>query len=106
MAADSETVMLLAKRYADDVRRVMPVDKVVLFGSYAKGTADEHSDVDICFFLKTFGGKQRVEILIQLLGLISEHKKACFEPLAYQTSELDNDNPFVKEILRTGIELS
>ena len=36
MTVDIEAVTQVAKQYADDVRRVMPVDKVMLFGSYAK----------------------------------------------------------------------
>jgi len=39
MTVDYEAAVKSAKRYADDVRRVMPVAKAVLFGSYAKGAA-------------------------------------------------------------------
>ena len=108
MATDIETVMQLSKRYADDVRRVMPVDKAVLFGSYAKGTADALSDIDICFFLDNYGGKRRVDVIGEMLRLsnVPDYKNAFFEPIAFPTSEIYNDNPFVKEILRTGKELS
>jgi len=30
---------------------------------------------------------------------------AFFEPIAFETDEMQNDNPFVQEILATGIEL-
>ena len=105
MAANIEAVMRMTKVYADNVRRVMPVDKVVLFGSYAKGTADKCSDIDICFFLDNYGGKRRVDIIGDLLYLIQDDKDAFFEPIAFPTSELYNDNPFVKEIMRTGKEI-
>ena len=105
MAINPETVMLVSKRYADEVRRVMPIDKVMLFGSYAKGTADKCSDIDICFFLNNYGDKRRVDIIGDLLRLTSGYKGAFFEPIAFQTSELYNDNPFVKEIIRTGKEI-
>jgi len=97
--------MRVSKSYADDVRRIMPVDRVVLFGSYAKGTADELSDIDICFFLENYGGKQRLDILGDLLRLSRSYKDAFFEPTTFPTSEIYNDNPFVKEILRTGKEI-
>ena len=108
MATDFETVMQLSRRYADDVRRVMPVDKAVLFGSYAKGTADALSDIDICFFLDNYGGKRRVDVIGEMLRLsnVPDYKNAFFEPIAFPTSEIYNDNPFVKEILRTGKEIS
>jgi len=105
MAVDFEAVTHLCKRYAEDVRRKMPVDKVMLFGSYAKGTADELSDIDICFFLNSYGGKRRMDILKDLLVLMRGYKGAYFEPIVFETSELENDNPFVKEILRTGKEI-
>ena len=105
MAINIENVIRIVQSYADDVRRVMPVDKVVLFGSYAKGTATEQSDIDICFFLNTFGGKRRVDILKELLDLMGGYRGIYFEPTAFPSSEINNDNPFVKEILRTGLEL-
>jgi len=40
------------------------------------------------------------------LSNVPEYKNAFFEPIAFPTSEIYNDNPFVKEILRTGKELA
>jgi predicted nucleotidyltransferase len=39
MAVDIETVSRIAREYAADVSRELPVEKAVLFGSYAKATA-------------------------------------------------------------------
>jgi predicted nucleotidyltransferase len=102
---DTEAVIRFAKRYANDARRVLPVDRVWLFGSYAKGTATEQSDIDICFFLDNFGGRRRVDILRELLGLINGYDGVFFEPTVFPTAEIQNDNPFVKEVLRTGREI-
>ena len=103
MATDFETINRLVESYASDVSSVFPVDKVVLFGSYAKGTATAQSDIDICFFISDFGELRRVDIIKELLGLTRNYKRIHFEPIAFPTTELQNDNPFVKEILRTGI---
>jgi predicted nucleotidyltransferase len=105
MAADIEAITQSCRQFANDVRRALPVDKAVLFGSYAKGTADPQSDVDICFFLDSYGGKKRVEIMADLFGLSHRYKGVFFEPIVFETSEIENDNPFVKEILRTGKEI-
>jgi predicted nucleotidyltransferase len=104
MALDFEAINLIVKNYADEVRQIMPVEKVVLYGSYAKGTATEESDVDICFFLKDFGNKDKHDILVNLLGLIYKYN-LYIEPNVFEASDLYNDNPFVKEVLRTGIEI-
>ena len=105
MAADFETIRGLAKEYAANVKQVLPVDKVVLYGSYAKGTATSVSDVDICFFLRDFNGKRRVDIIGELLSLCGRYKGAYFEPNAFPSSEIERGNPFVNEIISTGIEI-
>ena len=106
MVTNFETVKTAAIKYADDVRRVMTVDKAVLFGSYAKGTANEQSDIDVCFFLSGFDAKHRGDIICDLLRISdTSYKGIYFEPTIFPTSELENDNPFVKEIIRTGMEI-
>ena len=104
MAANYDYVKEEAIRYANEIRSQLPVDKVYLFGSYAKGTANELSDVDICVFLHNYGGKQRVELGIHLLK-IARGYKAYFEPLVFETAEIERKNPFVNEILQTGLEI-
>ena len=104
MAANVEAVKEEVRRYADEVRRQLPVDKAYLFGSYAQGTADESSDVDVCFFLRDYGGKERVDMGIRLLKIARAYK-AYIEPLVFETADLERRNPFVNEILRTGQEI-
>ena len=106
MAVDFEAVNRIARDYAADVSRELPVDKALLFGSYAAETATELSDVDICFFLKSYNGKRKVDLVAQILGIGGE--KYCrigFEPLVFESSEIQRGNPFVREILATGKEL-
>ena len=105
MVINSENIKRIAIDYAENVRQVMPVNKVVLFGSFANGAAVKSSDVDICFFIDDFGGKSRVDIIGDLLRLCRIYKGAFFEPIAFQTSEIERGNPFVKEILSTGVEI-
>jgi predicted nucleotidyltransferase len=105
MAINIEAINRAARDYAARVSRELPVDKAILFGSYAKGYATESSDVDICFFLKNYNGKQRVEIITELLGLGGNYRDIAFEPIVFETSEIERGNPFVGEILATGLEL-
>ncbi|MCL1918609.1 MAG: nucleotidyltransferase domain-containing protein [Peptococcaceae bacterium] len=105
MAVDIESVNNKVKAYASQVRQAMPVNKAYLFGSYAKGTATEKSDVDICFFLDSFDGKRKVDIIKELLKLTDGYDDVGFEPLALPSSELLNGNPFALEIISTGIEI-
>jgi uncharacterized protein len=104
MAANLEAVKEEAKHYANDVREHLPVDKAYLFGSYARGTASELSDVDIAFFVRNYNGQTRFDVGVQLLKLCRRYT-AFFEPLVFETADIGQDNPFVNEILRTGVEI-
>jgi predicted nucleotidyltransferase len=106
MVTDIETVTKIARQYIDDVRAKIPLDRAYLYGSYAKGTAHKDSDVDICLFSKSFEGASRIDVLTEMCLLTDKYNRQVdIEPNSFPTSELDNDNPFVKEVLRTGIEL-
>jgi hypothetical protein len=65
----------------------------------------ELSDVDICFFLDSFEGKRRVDIIKELLKLTVGFDDVGFEPVVLPSSELSNGNPFAIEIIKTGIEI-
>jgi predicted nucleotidyltransferase len=105
MAVDIKEISRIARSFAEDVKQVMPVEKAVLFGSCAKGYATELSDIDICFFLSDYNGKQRVEIISELLGMGGKYPDAAFEPLVFRSADIEDDNPFIREILATGISL-
>jgi len=107
MAADQQTVAEVISQYVSDVKQAMPIDRVVLYGSHAKGTSTEHSDVDICFFSHAFENKRSVDIVIDLLTIAGKyHPYFCIEPRAFPMSEIDSGNPFVKEVLRTGRDIT
>ena len=107
MAADIETVNTIVRQYIADVKKSMPIDKVYLYGSYARGTQGENSDIDICFFSQAFETRRTLDVLTELFYLkIKYDKDILIEPNAFPVSELYNDNPFVKEILRTGREIA
>jgi len=107
MVINNEAVNKLINQYIADVRKVMPIEKIFLYGSYAKGTVGKYSDVDICFFSNAFESRRIFDVLTDLFYLkIKYDKDILIEPFAYPLSELYNDNPFVKEILRTGLDIT
>jgi len=107
MVTDSKTIITIVRQYIDDVKEAMPIDKVYLYGSYAKGTQRKNSDIDLCFFSQAFESRRNLDILTELFYLkIKYDKDILIEPYAFPVSELYNDNPFVKEILRTGYEIA
>lgn len=106
MALDAKTIDQAIRGYVHDVKNAMPIDRVFLFGSYAKGMAHDDSDIDICFFSSDFENKPSIDILFQLCRLTRKYNpNVDIEPHAFPTSQMQSDNPFVKEILRTGREI-
>ena len=105
MAIDVKTLNEIIAKYVADVGNAFSVDRVFLFGSYTKGMQNEHSDIDICFFSRDFENLPLMEAMRALLKHTRRFKGFDIQPCGYPTSEIDNDNPFIKEVIRTGWEL-
>jgi predicted nucleotidyltransferase len=80
----------------------MKVEKVYLFGSYAKGTQREHSDIDVAFVVKHFKGDYFK--VVPPLWLIKQEVDSRIEPHVVARDE--DYAGFIDEIQRTGIEIS
>lgn len=48
-------VKIILKKYLDLINSKYPVQNAYLFGSYAKGTSHEGSDIDVCVVSPKFG---------------------------------------------------
>ena len=53
---DKATVREIAKRYSEEVTKVLNPEKIILFGSYVNGTPREHSDIDIAVVMNDYQG--------------------------------------------------
>ncbi len=49
---DKAAAINITRQYAEAIKTIVEPENVVLFGSYAKGTATENSDIDIAVFVK------------------------------------------------------
>ena len=45
-----ESIQKIIEDYVIKLSKVIPIEKVIIFGSYAKGNSHEYSDVDIAIF--------------------------------------------------------
>lgn len=80
------------------------VEKLILFGSYAKGTQKPWSDIDLCVVSPQFG-KNRFEERVKLMKLTIGIGKNI-EPHPYSLQDLkDKWNPLAVEIKKYGIEI-
>jgi uncharacterized protein len=76
--------------------------KVFLFGSYAKGSNNDNSDIDVAIILEDIKDTQ-VE-LIKLMKL-RRNVDERIEPHPIDFKNFNDKNPFIKEIIKTGIEI-
>jgi predicted nucleotidyltransferase len=82
------------------------VERVVLFGSRARGEADEDSDYDVAVFLKSL--PDRWEALDRLARLRVQYlgdTGAFFDAKPYVASAYAERTPLMREIRREGLDL-
>ncbi len=104
MVRISETILELINKYIEEISKEIIIDRVILFGSYARGTNNEDSDIDIAIFSKDFTRESKIDnmsfLLIKTAGLGID-----LQPQAFTIEDYQNPEGVVKEILDTGIEL-
>jgi predicted nucleotidyltransferase len=80
------------------------IKRAILFGSYAKGTFNEWSDIDVVLVSEDFEG---ISILDKEKTIPSLSKVDYdISPHPYRPEDFDESDLFVKEILETGIEIN
>jgi predicted nucleotidyltransferase len=99
-----EAVRSGIEKYLERIRQEISVDKAILFGSYACGTFDNGSAIDLAIFSNYFQGMKRVDSIAFLLGHAMDYD-LDIEPLAFTLDEYSERLGIVDEILKTGIEL-
>ena len=107
MLKTSNELKELTDKVINLVTKEFQVDEIILFGSYAKGTATDLSDVDVLVISPQF--KEGVAILENVFTI--KEKTGLREPYLqlfafpskiYYNEELFIDPDFIREIKRTG----
>lgn len=78
--------------------------KVFLFGSYAKKSEKADSDIDLALIIDNLDDKTRFDLQVQLMILASDFD-IRIEPHPISNKDFNAGNPFVAEIIKTGIEI-
>ena len=105
MVKISEEIMQIIKNYLSDLQQDINVEKAILFGSYAKGTNDKNSDIDLAIVSNHFRGKKRVDSINYLLLKAIDYN-IDIEPIPFTDEEYAEKDGFIKEVLKYGIDIS
>ncbi len=81
----------------------IPIQQAILFGSYATGKHQEWSDIDIALVSDIFAG-DRIDDKDKIRS-ITLSVSSAIEVIPFTPDDFNSQNPFVKEILKTGIRL-
>lgn len=81
----------------------LPIKKVVLFGSYAKGKPRKWSDIDLCIISPKF--KNPFRAMQYLWQKRPKDTGLTIEPVGFTPEDFKEDSSLISEIKKTGIEM-
>ena len=104
MAQVSDTLIEKIKLFVKELEKEkLKISKVFLFGSYARNQQNEWSDIDLAVVSDDFTGN-RMNDYDRFANAILKVDRS-FEPIPYKTEDFTISNPFVNEIISTGIRI-
>ena len=95
---DQEPVINRVKQFAEVVRQNFQVKKIILYGSYAKGSAGKHSDIDVAVVLDS----NEEDLLTSKAKLFKLRRDIDVRIEPVLLDEKNDRSGFLEEITKTG----
>ncbi|HHV61388.1 MAG TPA: nucleotidyltransferase domain-containing protein [Firmicutes bacterium] len=102
MARSKAEVAAIVDRFVKALQKTLPVERVILFGSYVKGTPQPESDIDVAVISPAFGRNPWEDRKLLYRTIIFENLEPSIEPHPFAPADLKAPSPLLLEILRTG----
>lgn len=99
---DKEEAIKIATVYIDTVSNRFTILQAFLFGSFAKGTNHDDSDIDIALVVNN--SSDIIDTQIEMMKL-RRKVDLRIEPHPFLLSDFNRGNPVVNEILKYGIQI-
>ena len=102
---DRDAAIGIVHNYVRDIEtHGVHLRTVILYGSFAKGTQHEWSDIDVALVADEFTGFYIDDK--KLFPYVSIKKPyTIIEAVTYPTDYFQQGDPFIKEITKTGIKI-
>lgn len=98
------SIVDIVKRYVVEISKEFDIQGVYLFGSFAKGTNKEDSDIDVAVVLKS--DVNSFDIMVDLM-MLTQNVDLRIEPHPIKVKDFEEiSNPFIYEIIETGIKVA
>ena len=98
-----KTIKNIVRKYALLLKKNIKVKNVYLFGSYVANRATEDSDIDVAVVSNSFVGDP-IDDMVYLMKL-RRNLDLRIEPHPFTINDFNKTNPFVREIIDTGIKI-
>jgi predicted nucleotidyltransferase len=97
----------ILSQFIKETKKRIPVEKIILFGSYAKGASHKYSDIDIAVISSKFSGMnefKRIKLLLDCVHQIKHELPFDIEPFGFTSHEYENSTyfDFLGVIKKTG----
>lgn len=102
---DNKIIIEIVQKYAEKICENYKIEAIILFGSYAKGTNHENSDIDVAIITDDFEN----DIFDEELNLMRLRRNidTRIEPHLIRIDDYKNvKTPFIQEIINTGIKVA
>lgn len=100
------TALDIAREYLHELRSLgVGIRKAILFGSFAQNRQHEWSDIDLALFADDFTGLAALDKEpFRALHILPKYM--AIEAHTFPTRRFEENDPFVEEIKKTGIEVN
>lgn len=93
---------------AEKIQREYNPQRIILFGSYAWGKPDKHSDIDLFIIKKT--SQRHIDRSVEIRKILDEENGMfALDPIVYTPQEVNRrlkmGDDFVRKILTKGVVL-
>ncbi|MEN6456413.1 MAG: nucleotidyltransferase domain-containing protein [Prolixibacteraceae bacterium] len=99
---DKREALKIANLYVDTLSQKYTVLQAYLFGSFAKGTNHDDSDIDVAIVVNHV--PDIIDTQIEMMKL-RRKIDLRIEPHPFMSKDFNSENPVVNEILKYGIEI-
>ncbi|SLM27848.1 DNA polymerase beta domain protein region [Desulfamplus magnetovallimortis] len=96
---DKSDAIKVANEYASVISTNYDCKDIFMFGSYAKGTYHDESDIDIAVILKDFDNPINIQLELMRLRRKIDSR---IEPHPFREKDFNINNPVAYEILQHG----
>jgi len=100
----SKEIVKIVKNYTERISKEnkIPIKKVIVFGSSAKGSSQKWSDIDVCIVSPRFKNIQKT---LEFLWMKREREEVLkgLEPIGFSLKDFNQGSALINEIKETGV---